>query len=101
MRRSLVTSNGKAAGGAGAEASSVERLAAHIGRLLRHPAYRRESVVSPLLRRHLPYDAGYAWDGEAALRTRLKAAALDEASLDHLIRNVQAEFTRLRRPADT
>jgi hypothetical protein len=100
MRRALVTSNGKAAGGASTETSSVERLATHIGRLLRHPAYRRESVVSPLLRRHLPYDSGYAWDGEAALRTRLKSAALDEASLDHLIRNVQDELTRLRRPAD-
>jgi hypothetical protein len=95
MSRTSVTWTGRQSG-----ASTVERLAVHIGRLLRHPAYRRDSVVSPLLRRHLPYDAGYAWNGEAALRTRLAAATLDEASLDHLLRNVQAELTRLRQPRD-
>mgnify|MGYP005993432921 FL=1 len=56
--------------------------------------------MSALLLRHLPHDAGYAWHGEASLRTRLVGAGLDEASLDHLIRNVQAEHLRLRRPAD-
>ncbi|MGU3667892.1 hypothetical protein ACLBX9_27210 [Methylobacterium sp. A49B] len=100
MRRTSVTSGGKDAGNSSSGPSSIDRLALHIGKLLRHPAYRRESVVSPLLRRHLPYDAGYAWNDEAALRKRLGAAGLDEASLDHLIRNVQAEFTRLRRPSD-
>ncbi|MHB2204952.1 hypothetical protein [Methylobacterium sp. CM6257] len=95
MSRSSVTWRG-----GGPEISNVDILTLHIGKLLRHPAYRRESVVSPLLRRHLPYDSGYAWAGEADLRERLARAALDEASLDHLIRNVQAEFLRLRRPAD-
>ncbi|MDP4006641.1 hypothetical protein [Methylobacterium sp. NEAU K] len=75
-------------------------MTAQIGRLLRHPAYRRESVVSPLLQRHLPNDAGYAWNGEASLRERLGRAALDAASIDHLIRNVQAELVRLRGPSD-
>ncbi|WCS23149.1 hypothetical protein LOK46_18420 [Methylobacterium sp. NMS14P] len=101
MRWASVDSKGKGAGSSGSRSSSVETLALHIGRLLRHPAYRREAVVSPLLRRHLPYEAGYAWNGEAGLRTRLAGAALDEASIDHLLRNVQAEFLRLRRPADT
>jgi len=101
MRWASVDSKGKGAGSSGSRSASVETLALHIGRLLRHPAYRRESVVSPLLRRHLPFEAGYAWNGEAGLRARLTSAALDEASMDHLIRNVQAEFLRLRRPADT
>ena len=100
MRRSSVSWGSGNAGTPGRGLPSVERLATHIGKLLRHPAYRRESVVSPLLRRHLPFDAGYAWNDEAALRGRLAAAGLDEASLDHLIRNVQAEITRLRRPSD-
>lgn len=101
MRRASVTWNGKAQEAASPGTSSIDMLALHIGKLLRHPAYRREMVVSPLLLRHLPYDAGYAWNGEASLRVRLAGAALDEASIDHLIRNVQAECLRLRRPADT
>ena len=100
MRRSTVSWGG-ADGASSKGPSSIDRLAVHIGKLLRHPAYRRESIVSPLLRRHLPYDAGYAWNAEAGLRKRLAAAGLDEASLDHLIRNVQAEALRLRRPSDT
>ncbi|MCJ2071417.1 hypothetical protein MKK75_21900 [Methylobacterium sp. J-030] len=75
-------------------------LAAQIGRLLRHPAYRRGAIISPLLLRYLPVDSGYAWNGEAALRARLTAAGLDAARLDHLTRNVQDEFLRLRRPSD-
>ncbi|MCJ2136406.1 hypothetical protein MKK69_20525 [Methylobacterium sp. J-026] len=101
MKRASVTWNGQGAGKSGAEVPNVEVLAVQIGKLLRHPAYRRETVVSPLLRRHLPFDAGYAWNGEARLRTQLAAAGLDAASLEHLIRNVQAEVLRLRRPADT
>lgn len=97
MSRSTVTWTGKGAD----SASPIDMLAAQIGRLLRHPAYRRGAIVSPLLLRHLPADAGYAWNGEAALRARLTAAGLDAASLDHLMRNAQDEFTRLRRPADS
>lgn len=95
MSRASVTWRGRAP-----ERSDVDLLTLYIGKLLRHPAYRRESVVSALLRRHLPYEAGYDWNGEASLRERLGHAALDPASLDHLLRNVQAEFLRLRRPAD-
>ncbi|MBP1180313.1 hypothetical protein [Methylobacterium sp. PvR107] len=95
MGRSSVTWNGK-----GPETAPVDLLALHIGKLLRHPAYRRASIVSPLLLRHLPHGSGYDWNGEAALRVRLRHAALDQASLDHLLRNVQDEFLRLRRPAD-
>ena len=100
MSRSTVAWGGANAGSSSKGPSSIDRLAAHIGKLLRHPAYRRDSIVSPLLRRHLPYDSGYAWNDEAVLRGRLAAAGLDEASLDHLLRNVQAECLRLRRPAD-
>lgn len=95
MARTSVTSNGM-----WREASPVDLLALHIGKLLRHPAYRRANIVSPLLLRHLPHAAGYDWNGEAALRERLRHAALDRASLDHLLRNVQEECLRLRRPAD-
>ncbi|APT32250.1 hypothetical protein MCBMB27_02959 [Methylobacterium phyllosphaerae] len=100
MRRASVSGNGKGTGASDPATSGVDMLVLHIGKLLRHPAYRRESIVSALLLRHLPHDAGYAWHGEASLRTRLVGAGLDEASLDHLIRNVQAEHLRLRRPAD-
>lgn len=100
MSRSSVQRTGNGAGASGSGPSPIEMLAAQIGRLLRHPAYRRASIVSPLLLRHLPTDAGYAWNGEAALRARLTAARLDAASLDHLLRNVQDEVLRLRRPAD-
>lgn len=79
----------------------LDALVLHVGRLLRHPAYRRERVVSPLLRRHLPWDAGYAWCGEAHLRARLALADLDAASLDHLIGNARSELARLRAPDDT
>lgn len=78
----------------------LDALVLQVGRLLRHPAYRRASVVSPLLLRHLPLEAGYAWQGEALLRTRLARAGLDAASLDHLIGNARAELARLRAPAD-
>ena len=100
MSRLSVQQTGKGSSGAGSRPSPIDILAAQIGKLLRHPAYRRASIVSPLLLRHLPADAGYAWNGESALRTRLMAAALDAASLDHLIRNAQDEFQRLRRPAE-
>ncbi|MHC2109024.1 MULTISPECIES: hypothetical protein [unclassified Methylobacterium] len=95
MRPTAVTSRGSSQ-----NLSPLDILTAQIGRLLRHPAYRRESVVSSLLQRHLPKDAGYAWNGEAALRDRLGRAALDAASIDHLIRNAQAEIQRLRGPSD-
>ena len=95
MRQEAVTRQGK-----GATISPLDILTSQIGRLLRHPAYRRESVVSSLLQRHLPTDAGYAWNGEPALRERLGRAALDAASIDHLIRNTQAEILRLRGPKD-
>jgi len=100
MSRSAFKWTGNGAGASGAGSSPVDMLAAQIGRLLRHPAYRRGAIVTPLLLRYLPADAGYAWSGEAALRARLTAAGLDAASLDHLMRNVQDEFLRLRRPAD-
>jgi hypothetical protein len=95
MRQSAVTGKGN-----GRNVSPLDVLTAQIGRLLRHPAFRRESIVSSLLLRHLPNDAGYAWNGEAALRERLSRAGLDAASIDHLIRNTQAEIQRLRGPAD-
>ena len=95
MARTSVTSKGRAR-----DASPVDLLALHIGKLLRHPAYRRASIVSPLLLRHLPHGSGYDWNGEAALRERLRHAALDQASLDHLLRNVQAECQRLRQPTE-
>ena len=100
MKRSSITMTGKQSGVPGPARSPVEILAEQVGRLLRHPAYRRASVVSPLLLRHLPADARYDWNGEAALRRRLVAADLDPARLEHLMRNVQAELLRLRRPAD-
>ncbi|MCJ2066219.1 hypothetical protein MKK63_26480 [Methylobacterium sp. J-088] len=100
MSRSTVQWPGKGPGASGSGASPVDMLAAQIGKLLRHPAYRRGAIVSPLLLRHLPTDAGYAWNGEAALRARLTTAGLDAASIDHLLRNAQDEFLRLRRPAD-
>lgn len=101
MSRLAVTWSGKGTGASGGGSSSVDMLAAQIGRLLRHPAYRRGAIVSPLLLRYLPADAGYAWNGEAALRARLTAAGLDAAKIDHLMRNVQDEILRLRRPSDS
>jgi len=95
MRPTAVSSKGN-----GPNVSPLDMLTAQIGRLLRHPAYRRESIVSSLLQRHLPKEAGYAWNDEAALRERLGRAGLDAASIDHLIRNTQAEIQRLRGPAD-
>ena len=87
--------------GTGGEGGTrVDALVLTVARLLRHPAYRRERVVSPLLLRHLPPDAGYAWRGEELLRARLSRAGLDAASLDHLIGNARAELSRLRAPAD-
>ncbi len=83
-----------------ADGARIRVLIVQVGRLLRHPAYRRERVVSPLLLRHLPFDAGYAWHGEDALGTKLAHAGLDIATLDHLIGNARAELARLRRPAD-
>jgi hypothetical protein len=78
----------------------LDSLVRHIARLVRHPAYRRNRVVSPLLLRHLPFDCGYAWQGEASLLDRLTRAKLDSTSLHHLIGSVQSEYIRLRGPAD-
>ena len=96
MRQTAVTWKGK-----GAAPAPLDILTAQIGRLLRHPAYRRGNIVSSLLQRHLPAEAGYDWNGEAALRERLGRAGLDAASIDHLIRNTQAEIQRLRGPSDS
>ncbi|MCJ2013327.1 hypothetical protein [Methylobacterium sp. J-076] len=78
----------------------MDTLVRLIGRLVRHPGYRRNRIVSALLLRHLPADAGYAWRGEAVLLDRLTRARLDGATLDHLLGSVQSEYTRLRGPAD-
>lgn len=90
MRYSAVKGGGSAQGG-----DRLEELTTQIGRLLRHRCYQREKVVSPMLRRHLPYDSGYAWQGEATLRERIKQAGLDAKSIDHLIVSVRAEFERI------
>lgn len=74
----------------------ISELVRQIGRLLRHRAFERAKVVSPLLLRHLPPDAGYAWQGEAALRSRLAGAGLDAKSLAYLTANVQLELERIR-----
>ena len=87
---------GSSSGGTG----DLHTLVRQIARLVRHPSYRRAGVVSPLLLRHLPFDGGYAWQGEAALLDRLSRAKLDRASLDHLIGSVRSEYARLRGPAD-
>ena len=86
--------------GTGERESRLDALVLHVGRLLRHPAYRRERVISPLLLRYLPSDAGYAWRGEELFRARLIRAGLDGASLDHLVGNARAELARLRGPVD-
>ncbi|GJE38495.1 hypothetical protein [Methylobacterium persicinum] len=78
----------------------LDTLVRQIGRLVRHPAYRRNRVVSAVLLRHLPMEAGYSWQGEAGLLARLTSAKLDAATLNHLIGSVQAEYMRLRGPAD-
>ncbi len=78
----------------------LDTLVRTIARLVRHPAYRRNRVVSPLLLRHLPVDGGYAWRGEDALLDRLRSAKLDPVSIDHLIGSAQSEYVRLRGPAD-
>ncbi|MDQ0443956.1 hypothetical protein QO016_003464 [Methylobacterium persicinum] len=56
--------------------------------------------MSAVLLRHLPMEAGYSWQGEAGLLARLTSAKLDAATLNHLIGSVQAEYMRLRGPAD-
>ncbi|GJD37484.1 hypothetical protein [Methylobacterium aerolatum] len=71
-----------------------------IGRLVRHPAYRRQAVMSAILMRHLPFDGGYQWAGEGALRTRLVSAKLDANTLSHLATTAGDEFRRLRGPPD-
>ena len=86
--------------GTTAQPSALDDLVRQIGRLLRHPAYHRSTIVSAMLRRHLPFDGGYAWHGEALLRERLEKARLDRPTLDHLLGSVRGELLRLRRPAD-
>ncbi len=71
MSRSSVTWTGNGAAVSEVEDPGIDILVVHIGKLLRHPAYRRDSIVSPLLLRHLPHDSGYDWTGEATLRARL------------------------------
>lgn len=81
--------------------STVDELVRQIGRLLRHPLYRRSAVVSPPLLRHLPFERGYQWQGEAELRERLLRAQLDAGTLNHLTFGARSEYDRLRGPADT
>ncbi len=85
--------------GSSSGSGDLDSLVRHIARLVRHPAYRRNRVVSPLLLRHLPFDCGYAWQGSEPPRPP-DPAKLDSASLHHLIGSVQSEYTRLRGPAD-
>lgn len=80
-------------------AQAIRDLVRQIGLLMRHPAYRRGNIMSPMLRRHLPSDPGYAWQGEEVLRERLVRAKLDSATLDYLRVGVQAELETLRKPA--
>lgn len=87
-------------GSSPAASGGLDALVRQIGRLVRHPAYRRSRVVSAVLLRHLPTEGGYAWQGEAGLLDRLKAAKLDAATVNHLIGSVQVEQARLRGPAD-
>jgi len=86
---------------AGMGGGDLDDLVRQIGRLVRHPAYRRNAVVSAVLLRHLPLDGGYQWQGEAALRDRLAKAKLDASTLNHLCVGARSELARLRGPADT
>lgn len=87
--------------GAGGDADPVDDIVREIARLVRHPAYRRGTIASAILLRHLPFDGSYAWKGEAILRDRLTKAKLDRTTLDHLRASARFELTRLRGPADT
>lgn len=86
--------------GSAGDTNDLGLLVRQIGRLVRHPAYRRSRIVSALLLRHLPAEAGYAWNGEANLLDRLRMAKLDAATIGHLIGSVQDEQARLRGPCD-
>lgn len=75
-----------------AEPNRIEHLVVQIARLVRHRGFVRDKVVSALLLKHLPMDAGYAWSGEAALHARLVKAALDPTTLNHLIASARLEI---------
>lgn len=64
-----------------------------IRRLLRHPGYDRDEVVSPTLRRFLPAAGprGAAWV-EDGIRKRLDAAALDGPTVAYLIAAAEDEL---------
>ncbi len=78
----------------------LDEVVRQIARLVRHPAYRRQAVVSAQLLRHLPFDGGYQWAGEAVLRERLAKAKLDGSSLVHLAASAGSEWQRLKGPVD-
>lgn len=85
---------------AGGDGGPLEDLVRQIGLLLRHPSYRRNAVVSALVVRHLPFDSGYRWRGEIALRDHLLKAQIDAKMLNHLLVGTRVELARLRGPAN-
>lgn len=74
----------------------VDALVLQIGRLVRHRGYARDKVVSGMLLKYIPADAGYAWNGEAALHTRLAKADLDTKTMDHLIASARLEIAMIQ-----
>lgn len=68
-------------------------LSAGISRLACHPGFDRSEIVSPKLRRFLPFRRqADAVEQEARAKGRLATAGLDPKTLDYLLRNVAVEL---------
>ncbi len=74
----------------------IDALVIQIRRLVRHRGFARDKVVSAMLLKYIPADAGYAWNDEAALHTRLVKADLDMKTVDHLIASASLEIVMIR-----
>ena len=79
--------------------AQIDALVLQIGRLVRHRGYVRTNVVSAMLLKYLPFDAGYAWKGEAGLQVRFHEAGLDLKTLEYLTTSARLEITRIQERA--
>ena len=80
----------------GSDSAPIDALVLQIGKLVRYRGFARDKVVSGMLLKYIPTDAGYAWNGEAALQARLEKAALDTKTMDHLIASARIEIVMIQ-----
>lgn len=71
---------------------SVDDLLLHLARLIRHPGYSRDAIVSDRLKAFIPKTRPFGFLSEEDLRKQIANSKIDAKTLFYLIENAVTEL---------